>query len=410
MLAMFNDIEACRLLRLIRTHRRDGIDDFVKEETADDGERISDDRRDDLRHQEVRIAVEKSVRASRIDGRRRKETRRDRPPGAAEAVHAECVERIIVAHLLLEHRNSAIADSAADETDEDGGHRRDEASGRRDGDETGDAAGRRAEHCRLAAAHPLEEHPADCRGGRRALRRDERVRRECVRAERRAGIEAEPAEPEERRAEHRHRQIVREHCRPAVAAALAEQDAERETGDTGEDVDDEAARKVERAELREEAAAPDPVRHRVVDEDGPEQDEERERAELHALRERTRDERRRDDGEHALERDERELGNRAVLENVHADVREAELLKAADEAADVRTERHRITEDQPLDGNHRDDEETLHDGREHVLAPHHATVKEAKTRCHEENQGRADEDPGSIARVNHKNQSFRTLY
>ena len=81
----------------------------------------------------------------------------------------------------------------------------------------------------------------------------------------------------------------------------------------------------------------------------------------------------------------------------------ADLVEAADEAADVRAERHGITEDDPLNGDHRDDEETLHDGRQDVLAADHAAVEERETRCHYKDQGCTDEHPGRIASVNHKN-------
>ena len=413
MLAMLNDVEACELFRFIRTHRRDGVDNLVKDERAANRERIGNDRRNDLCHQEVRLAVEQAVRTVRIDRRRREEARRDGAPRAAEAMDAERIEGIIVAHFLFEHRHGEVADAAADEADQDSRHRLDKAGCRRDGDKARDAAGRCAEHRRLAAAHPLKEHPADRRGRCRALRSDEGICCEAVRAERRARIETEPAEPEKRRAEHRHRQIVRQHGRLAIALALANQHAEREARDTRENVDDEAASEVERAELREEAAAPDPMCHRVVDQDRPEQDEQRERAELHALGKRSRDERRRDDGEHALERDEREFRNRAALEHVEADIGKPEFLEAADEATHIRAERHRVAENHPLHRNHRHDEEALHDGREHILAADHAAVEEPEAGGHDEYQGRADEDPGRIARVNHKYQilsSHHTTY
>ena len=196
---------------------------------------------------------------------------------------------------------------------------------------------------------------------------------------------------------------MRNHGELAVAAARAEQDADRQAGHTGKDVDDEAAGEVKRAELCEEAAAPYPVSHRVVDEDGPEQDQDSKGCEAHALCERARDEGRRDDGEHALEGDEGELRDRAVLEDVEADTGKADLVEAADEAADVRAERHGIAEDDPLNGDHRDDEETLHDGRQDVLAADHAAIEERETRCHYKDQGCTDEHPGRIASVNHKN-------
>ena len=80
MLAMFDNVEACELFRLIRAERRDGIDNLVKDERAANCERIGNDRRNDLRHQKMRLAVEQAVRTIRIDRRRRKEARRDGAP------------------------------------------------------------------------------------------------------------------------------------------------------------------------------------------------------------------------------------------------------------------------------------------------------------------------------------------
>ena len=378
-------------------------DDLEEDVRADDGKSISDDDRNDLSEEQVRLTVEQAVSTSRVDFRRSPEARGNRAPGTADAVHTESIERIIIAELLFEDGDSEVADDTTDKTNGESRHRLYEASCWRDGDKAGNAAGSRTEDGRLAIAVPLDEYPGDRCSSSSCLRRDECVCGKAVRAESRAGIEAEPAEPEESCAEDRHRQVVRQHRELAVAAALAEQDADRQAGYTGEDVDDEAAGEVKCAELREEAAAPYPVCHRVVDEDGPEQDQDRKGCEAHALCKRAGNQGRRDDGEHALERDECELRDGAVLEDVEADTGKADLVEAADEAIDIRAERHGITEDDPLNGDHRDDEETLHDGRQDVLAADHAAVEERETRCHDEDQGCADEHPGRIASVNHKN-------
>src|SRR5439155_26392799 len=107
-----------------------------------------------------------------------------------------------------------------------------------------------------------------------------------------AGVEAEPAEPEGRRAEHGHRRVVRFDRLEAVAATAAEDERRDERGDATRDVHDRAAREVERAETPQPpAGAPDPVRYRVVHQRRPEEREHDERLEALALRERTGDER-----------------------------------------------------------------------------------------------------------------------
>ena len=74
-----------------------------------------------------------------------------------------------------------------------------------------------------------------------------------VRLEVRADVEAEPADPQQRGADHDQRHVVRRHRRRAVALALADQQAADEAGDAGVDVHDRAAREVERAFLEQEA-------------------------------------------------------------------------------------------------------------------------------------------------------------
>ncbi len=80
-------------------------------------------------------------------------------------------------------------------------------------------------------------------------------------------------------------------------------------GHGGVDVHDRAAGEVERAHLEQPAAAPHHVRQRRVDEHRPEADERHVGREPHALDDRARDQRRRDDGERALEAHEQHVRN-----------------------------------------------------------------------------------------------------
>ncbi len=70
-----------------------------------------------------------------------------------------------------------------------------------------------------------------------------RERGEAGGLEVRAGVEAEPAHPEQGRADHGQRQRVRRQGFLAVADALAEHDAAHQAGDAGIDVHDRAAAK-----------------------------------------------------------------------------------------------------------------------------------------------------------------------
>ena len=169
-------------------------------------------------------------------------------------------------------------------------------------------------------------------------------------------------------------------------------------------MDDEAAGKIQRTELSQEAAAPYPVCHRIVNQDSPEKDKDGKSSEFHALCKGTSDECWGNDGKHALESHKGEFGDRAVFENIHTDTGQAEFIEAADETVDISAEGHGITNQYPFDRNHGNDEETLHDGGQYIFTANHAAIKESKSGSHNEDQGRTDEDPSRIARINHGNQ------
>ena len=141
--------------------------------------------------------------------------------------------------------------------------------------------------------------------------------------------------------------------------------------------------------------------HRVVDEGRPEEREDEERAELHALGERADDEGRRDDREHHLEEHEQQVrdGGRVVGVGLDAHAVEAGPAQAADEAAVVGAEGQAVAEQHPLDADDAQQDEALHHDGEHVLAAHQAAVEEGQPRRHQHDQRRADQHPGGIASI-----------
>ena len=158
----------------------------------------------------------------------------------------------------------------------------------------------------------------------------------------------------------------------------------RERAHPGADVHHDAAGEVESAHLPEEAArAPDPVRHRVVDDGGPQHGEEQERAEPHALREGPDDERRGDDREHHLV-DHEELvrdGGRVVGVGRQPHPVQPGPAQPADDAPVVGPERQAVAERHPLQTDDRDEHQALHHDGQHVLAPHQPAVEEGQTRA-----------------------------
>ena len=168
----------------------------------------------------------------------------------------------------------------------------------------------------VAAADPLEQQPPEHRGRGGHVRVHERLRGDAVGAERGAGVEPEPAEPQDAGAEQRERQRVRRHrvLRPAAPPADHQHDAKR--GDAGVDVHDGAAGEVERAAPEQPARRREhPVRDRRVHDDEPDPEEPEPRRELHAVGDRAGDQRGRDDREHELERRERRAAGSATPPN-----------------------------------------------------------------------------------------------
>ena len=77
-------------------------------------------------------------------------------------------------------------------------------------------------------------------------------------------------------------------------------------------MDDQAAGKVESPQLGQKTAAPDPVCHGIIDEDGPEEYKNTERTEADPFGKGPCNEGRRNDGKHALEGNEGQLRNGAA--------------------------------------------------------------------------------------------------
>ena len=165
----------------------------------------------------------------------------------------------------------------------------------------------------LPRCDPLDQHPGEAgdRGG--DLRDGHRHAGLHAGGDRRAGVEAEPADPQQRGADEGQHHVVA----GAGVLALAEADRAHQAGDAGVDVHHRAAGEVEHLDhgvgiaVGEEAVrSPDPVRDRRVDEDRPQADEPQHGRELHALGEGAGDQRRRDDREGHLEADVDGLGDR----------------------------------------------------------------------------------------------------
>lgn len=236
------------------------------------------------------------------DARLREERRRDVADEAADGVRREDVEAVVVPEDKLELRRE-VADRAREHAVRDRRGAADESRAGGDSDKAGDRARAEADGAPFALEAPVPEHPGQPAHRRREVGDDARLDGAQVRGERRAAVEAEPAEPEEDGAEHDVGGVVglvRE-ALGAVAAAAPEVDADGERGGAGGDVHGRAAGEVEPAEDEGPAVGvPGPARDGVVDEGRPDEDEDEDGADARVLGERTDGEHGRDGGEHEL--------------------------------------------------------------------------------------------------------------
>ena len=142
-------------------------------------------------------------------------------------MHGNGADRIVDAD-ALHPEHSDDGDQARHEADHDCGPGRDEPRSCRDRDQRRENTVEHHRDVRLAKDQPGAEDSPDRSGGRCEVRRQRDVREvaDLVAGddrERRAGIEAEPPEPEDDRAENGVRHVVaRNRVRAAVLAELAD--------------------------------------------------------------------------------------------------------------------------------------------------------------------------------------------
>jgi hypothetical protein len=144
-----------------------------------------------------------------------------RADDAADAVDAEDVERVVGAEHLLQPVDAPEAGEAGDEAD-----RRSRPSGRRcrtagviaTRPATATDAAPSIDALPLNSASPIDQASTAAAVAEKVLMKASTAGLPAF--ERRAGIEAEPADPEQRRADHRQRQRVRRERFAAVAERL----------------------------------------------------------------------------------------------------------------------------------------------------------------------------------------------
>ena len=266
---------------------------------------------------------------------------------------------------------------------------------RRDRDQAGDHARRSAERRRLTVAEPLDGDPAQHAqaSGDQGVQEDRRGR--AVGGQRRAGVEPEPAEPQQACAEEDERQVVWAHGVLLEADARAEYQCQRQCRSAGDDFDHKPAGVIQHPEVEQPAARPPhPVRDHRVHRNGPQRDEDHPRREPRAVGDGAADECGGDDREGELESGEQEFGHRSAygrrIDAEHAEVREV----SDQPAAGVLGERDGVAHQQPGHRARRDRDETHHDHVEHAGGADHAAVEDGQPRGHQQDHCGGGEQPG----------------
>ena len=339
---MLRVVEANRLVLLLDAQPHGQVEHLGDDESDHRGVDEHGPRGNGVDDELVGVSEEEPVRSALVEDLLRKQPRGQRAHGPADAVDAECVQGIIIGELLFHHGHRHVAHARHDETDAHGGDGGDKPRGGRYGNEPSHGAGRGPEDRRPFRDKPVDHHPSDCRGRRCRVRVDESRHGELVRLERASRVEAEPAEPQERRADQRVRHVVGRRRDAREARPPANDQRHHERGNPRRHVHHGPSRKIQGAEVVEPSVlAPHPVGNGIIDERGPHESEHHEGRKLDSLRIRPRDERRCDDGEHHLEEHVELVGDggRVVGVRGQADSVEPQPGQVPEQVPDVGAER-----------------------------------------------------------------------
>src|SRR5438105_1472153 len=201
--AVLVDVESLRLDARLDADPPDLVEDEEAPERAAEGECADGDEAERLDAELVEAAAVDEALAPRREMRRehrhRKEAARERAPDAGHPVHGDCADRIVDPDPLDEDHTED-GDHAGAGPYHDRSPRRDEPRGGGDRHERAERAVQHQVDVRLTEADPGNDDPDDGAGRGRYVRGQRDVAEVAdpavVDRERRARVEAEPAEPE----------------------------------------------------------------------------------------------------------------------------------------------------------------------------------------------------------------------
>src|SRR5271167_91105 len=202
--AVLRDVQAFDLLRLTHAHAGNHIRYFQEHNGADErkapGNQYAYKLVAELSPVTVHSAYGFTRAENRIDHLLREDAGEERADGAARAVNAESIESIIIAEDRFYFCHHVVADQACDKADCESGHWSHESCRWCDCHEPCNRSGDCAESARAAVLDPLRDAPAHCRCSGGHVRGHKCARRQGACCQRATCVKAEPADPQETRA------------------------------------------------------------------------------------------------------------------------------------------------------------------------------------------------------------------
>ncbi len=139
-----------------------------------------------------------------------------------------CIERIVTGN-------------GRERTEDDGPERLDHPGRRGDDHQARQDAGNEPQGSSFSKDQAFDDQPGKGATGRGDLGHGQGPGRIQAALDGGAGVEAEPADPQQAGAHHGHDQVVRIHCRHGITFAFAQQDSHHQGADTGRDMNHQTA-------------------------------------------------------------------------------------------------------------------------------------------------------------------------
>ncbi len=329
----------------------------------------------------------------------------ERAPDAGGEMHRHGIDRVVDPEPREKIARDK-ADDAAARADENGVRRRHDVAVGGDGDETGENAVQRQLHVRQSVADPADADDRKPARRRRQHGVDEDEGNRGIERERRAAIEAEPADPEQEHAERRHRHVVRLDAlavRPEAADAGTEHEDRGERDPAADGMDDGRAREVDETAALEPAgrlaaqhAAPGPVAEDGIDQHGEDGGRDRIAAKAHAFGDGARDDGGGGRTEGELEEEEgHDPGGRliAACDAVEGEVGRAEKPARAD------TEHEAEADEPEADARDAEIHHVLDGDVDRVLCANETGFETGEACLHEQHEHGTDQHPDRVYRL-----------